>query len=83
MAFSAFSSVTAHDTALPADNDALLYGDAVEASVAASVMDGDVRYDCIGWTGSGSAPLAAGGRDMIQWRQRGRETCLPENWIFC
>ena len=52
----AFSSVSAHGTALPADNDALLYGDTVEASVDASVTDGDVRYDCIGWRGTGSVP---------------------------
>jgi len=52
----AFSSETAHGLALPADNDGLLYGDVVEATVDASVTDGDVRYDCIGWRGTGSAP---------------------------
>ena len=52
----AFSSVTAHGAALPADNDALLYGDAIDASVNAAVTDGDVRYDCTGWIGTGSAP---------------------------
>ena len=55
-----FSSSTAHGTASPADNDSLLYGDAVEASVDASVTDGDVRYDCIGWAGMGSAPASGG-----------------------
>ena len=55
-----FASVTAHGTASPADSDALLYGDAVEASVAASVTEGNVRYDCVGWTGTGSAPALGG-----------------------
>ncbi len=52
----AFSSETAHGTALPADSSALLYGDDIDASVDASITDGNVRYDCIGWLGSGSAP---------------------------
>ena len=52
----AFSSETAHGTALPADNSALLYGDDIDASVDARITDGNVRYDCIGWLGSGSAP---------------------------
>lgn len=54
----AFSSSSAHGTALPADNDALLYGDEIAASVDVSVTDGDVRYDCVGWIGTGSVPAA-------------------------
>ena len=45
-----------HGTAIPADNSALLYGDEITASVDTSVTDGNVRYDCIGWLGTGSAP---------------------------
>ena len=55
-----FSSVTAHGTASPADNDWLLYDDEVAASVDASFTDGDVCYDCIGWAGTGSAPASGG-----------------------